>query len=304
MSLPNIGLDLGFTHAPIKRLVFCLTTDDSGAANVISLSDAAVLANWQTQFNKYAHLADSSDKFVVSPVVRQFAKADVEPTYWEVEDYKVKMLNGYADITVNVLDPAPYIIANLKAFESESLSVFLVDENSLAIGIKSGTDLKPIPIKDGSFSVNFYSPRGYDAGSTNSITFRLSAGTDLNSLVGVQIATGDVYDDTAFYSLRDVSATIASPAVTGCTFAPTVDDIDPSAPATSIPVTGILYSEITFVDQADDSVISLDAAGSLSYTGGVYTVNEAALLTSGHTYTVKVSHPKYDVVFSNDCVIP
>jgi len=304
-TLTNIGLDLGFTHAPIRRLIFCLTTNDSAAANVISLADAATLANWQTQFNQYTHLDDHSDRFVCTPLVREVVKEAVDATYWEVEDYKTKMRNGYADISFSLLDPSPYILANLKPYEDQTISVFLITEDSEAIGIKDGTDLKPIPIKVGSFSVPDWSPRGYEEGSRNVITFRLNVATDLNSVVAVTIASSDIYDDTDFYSLRDVTATIASPAVTGCTFTPVVDDVDPSAPSTAIPVTGIVFGEVIFMlNESPWTEVSLAAEGSISYLAGVYTVNEGALLTADKDYELKISHAAYDCIPSGLVEVP
>jgi hypothetical protein len=302
-TLPNLGIDLGFTNSSIRRMIFCLTTNDSGSANVISLSNAAVLANWQTQFNQYDHLTDNSDRFVCTPTLREVSKADSEPEFWEVEDYKRKMREGNADISASLLDVSPYILANLKAFEDQEISVFFIDEDCKAIGIKSGTDLKPFPIKSGSFSCPNWSPGGYTEGSRNVFTFRLDAASDLNSVVGVTIASADVYDDTDFYSLRDASATVSSPAVTGCSFTPTVDDTDPDAPGTAINIAGIVYGEIVFKDQAGGNE-SLASADSLTYLAGVYTVNEAALLTAGHTYDIQISHAGYNVVFTNACVVP
>jgi hypothetical protein len=304
-NLTNIGVDLGFTHAPIRRLVFCLTSNDSGVANVLTLSNAAVLANWQAKFNTYAFAADTSLKFMASPLVREFAKADVEAVWWEVEDYKVKMHNPNVDVTFSILDPSPYILKNMAALEDDLVSVFLITENCEAIGIKDGANLKPIPIKSGSLSVPPYNPRGYSEGSKNVISFRLNVYNDLNSLVAVTIASADVNDDTDFFSLRSCTATVTVPATTGCVITPVVDDVDPSAPGTAIPVTGIVHGEITLTDQAAPyTVKSLAGSGSLTYLSGVYTVNESSLLTSGHTYTLKISHAGYDLVPNVSVVVP
>lgn len=303
-GLSNLGKDLGLIHDPIRRLIFCKTLDDSGSENVISLTDAVVLANWQTQFDQYSHLSDYSDRFVPTPKVRQVSKDDLEPEYWEVEDYKRKMRNGYADLNFSLLDPSPYILGNLAPWEDETLSVFMLSEDAKVIGILDGSNLKPLPIKDGSFSVPNWSPGGYDEGSTNVVTFRLDSATDLNSVVAITIASADATSDSDFYSLRDSSMVIDNEAVTGCTFAPTVDDVDPEAPGTSIPITGILHSEITFKDQATPfTEVTLAASGSLTYSGGVYTVNEAALLTTGHTYDLLIEHSGFDII-KQDVVVP
>jgi len=305
-NLTNIGIDLGFIHDSIGRMIICLTTDDSGTTNKISLSNAAAIANWQTQFNQYAFLSDASDKYVPTPILREVVKEEGEATFWEVEDYKRKMRNADVDISASLLDPSPYILKNLAEYEDETISAWFITTDTIpkAIGILDGTDLKPFPIKVNSFSVPNYSPGGYEEGSRNVFTFRLNSGADLNSIVSVAIADADVTDDTDFFSLRTSSATISSPALTGCVFTPTVDDVDPTAPATDINITGIVFGEVVFRDRANDSTVSLADANSISYSSGAYTVNEAGLLTTGHTYDIETSHSGYDVVFTNACVVP
>lgn len=304
-DLNNIGIDLGFTPKAIRRLIFCKTLNDSGSENVISLANAVAIANWQTQFNQYDHLDDSSDKFVCTPKVREVVQAETDAVIWEVEDYRIEMRSANIDLSFSLLDAAPYILGNLRALKTESISVFLISEDNKALGIKDGTDLKPFPIKDGSLIIPRPMIRGYNEGSKAVCSFRLDIGDDMDNMVCIEIADADVNSDIDFYSLRDCSATISEPAVTGCVFTPTVDDVDPEDPATTIGVLGITYDQITFTDQASPyTVVSLADAGSLSYSGNTITVNEAALLTTGHTYTVKVSKPKYNVVFSNDCIVP
>lgn len=294
-GLQNIGLDLGFIHAPIRRMIFCKTLNDAGTANVIALADATTLANWQTQFNKFDHDSDYSDRFVPSPLIRQFTKEQIEATYWEVEDYKRKMRDGYADISISLLDPAPYIMANMSVFEDESISVFFVTEEAKVIGIKSGTDLKPFPIKDGSFSVPPWSPGSFDEGSTNVITFRLNSGTDLNLAVSVELATGDVTESEDFYSLRNATNAIGSPATGSFTMTITCDDRDPDAPATDIPVAGITYDEVLVMKHGTSSYTALAAAGSIAYSAGVYTVTETDVLATGTDNYIRIEHDGYNV---------
>jgi len=52
-----------------------------------------------------------------------------------------------------------------------------------------------------------------------------------------------------------------------------------------------------FYDNVAPTVaIPLAADGSIAETpDGTYTINEASILTSGHTYLLKVSHPRYDI---------
>lgn len=295
-GLLNLGSDLGLKHGPIRRLIFTLTKDDAGADNVIPLSNAAAIANWKMQFDKYSHLSDYSDRFVPTPLVREFTKEDVEAIEWEVEDYKRIMRPGDVDILFSLLDNAPYILKNLKVWEDYTISVWPVSEDNKVLGILSGTDLKPFPIKVNSLGVPYWSPGGYEEGSRNVVSFRVNAATDMNLVVAVTIADGDVTSSSDFYSLRNATATVATPAVTGCDFTPTVTDVDPDDPTAVIPIAGIVFGEVIFTD--DDGVsgdTSLAAAGSISYLAGVYTVNEAGLLVSGHSYTMKISHSGYDI---------
>lgn len=296
-TLANIGYDLGLNHGPIRRIVFCLTTADSGSANVISLSDAAAIANWRTKFDTYNFAADPSVKFVPTPLVRQVAFVDGEPTKWEVEDYSRIMRQAPSDLNFSLLDPSPYILKNLADMENSILSVFFVTEDNYALSILDGTDLKPFPIQANSLNIPYYKFAGYDAGSDNVISFRLSSGSDRNMAVAVQIADGSVTDASDFYSLRDATGTVSLVSANGCTIAIAVDDKNPSAPATSIPVTGCAYGAFDFRDAAAPNVpIILSGAGELVETSGSYVITKSAIFTSGHTYSCRVTKSGYDII--------
>jgi hypothetical protein len=304
-TIANIGYDLGLNHGPIRRLVFCLTTNDSGTANVLSLANAAAIANWRTKFNTYNFAADTSVKFVATPLVYEAAFEDGEPTYWEIEDYRRTMRQAPSDMVFSILDPSPYILKNLSDLEDSILSVFFITSDNKAIGIKDGTDLKPIPIQANSFSVPYYKPAGYDVGSQNIVRFRLSSGADRNSLVAVTIADGSVTDVADFFSLRAAVGTVASPATTGCQITTALNDVNPSAPGTVIRVTGIPYTGFTLtLNESPGTVKTLASAGSLTEVSGVYTINESALLTSGKSYILKVSISGYDIVASGLVTVP
>lgn len=306
--LQNIGTNRGFTYGAIKRFIFTKTTTDGGTANRILISAADTLANWQALFNVHKTDADPSTKYMPSPLVRAVGKEDTEPVFFELEDYRTKMRNAYADINFTLLDMEPYIYGNMRNLEDEVVSVFMVGENGEMIGKKNGLYLEPIPIKLGSFNVPFYPFRSFEAASQGVGSFRLGAGTDLDSIVAVTLTSGDVFDSLDFYSLIDVSGAVTDPAVTGCDIILTVDDTDANAPGDEIYLTDtdVAFGDITFTDQDGVSGdVTLAASGSLSYnsTTKKHTINEAALLTTGHTYTCKIPIDKYDITVA-DVVIP
>ena len=295
-ELSNIGLNRGLIYQSIKRFVICLTNTDSGTTNVISLSNAAAIANWQAKFDVRTWDTDPSTKFVPTPLIREVSKEDTEAVFWEVEDYKVKMRNAEVDLNFSLLDPEPGLLARLATYEDETISVFPITEDNKAIGILDGTDLKPIPIKDGSFSVPNYAPRGYEEGSRNVVTMRLNAGSDMNNLVYVEIADADVFSDSDFYSLYDatMTETSGSPTTSGGTFTIVLDDVDPSAPATAVNVTGVVYTEVLVKKVGAGSYVAVAASGNWTESSNVYTLNETDVFATGTNY-VHVNKDGYNV---------
>jgi hypothetical protein len=304
-TLGNIGYNLGLNTGPIRRLVFCLTQTDAGAVNSLSLANAAAIANWRTKFNVFAHgsnlahgTVDASTKFVPSPLVYEGAFPQADATVWTVEDYQRKMRNAPSDVEFSLLDPSPYILQNFSDLESEAISVYFITDDNKAIGILDGANLVPFPIQLNSLSVPYYTPAGYETGSQNKFKFRLSSGADRNKAVAVEITDGSVTDAADFVALRDATGTITSPATTGCVITTALTDVNPSAPATAIPVAGIVYGEIVFwLQEAPYTThVVLASAGSLAESpSGTYTVNESALLTSGKVYLPKISKNGYDI---------
>jgi hypothetical protein len=305
-SLTNLGQGGNFIHGAPRRLIFGLKQTDALVNNSISIADADTLANWQTKFNNWSYLADTSDKYMATMMIREFTPAEGDQTIWEIEDYRRIMRSANLDISVSMLDNEPAYLAGLRALVSQSIGFNIVTDLDEVIGIKNGTNLELIPIKDGSFHVPFHKLGGYTEGSKNVISFRADSGTNLDNLVAVTMTDGDVTSDTDFFSLRTSTATVSSPAVTGCVFTPSEVRVDPSDPGTTKLISGITFGMITFRDQADQSAVTLAAAGSLTYNSstGAYTVNESTLLTTLHSYAIEIAMPRYDIVFTNLCVIP
>lgn len=293
--IPNIGTNRGFTHGAIRRVGFVLKSTNAGTDNFISIADADTLANWQTKQNVWDHAADTSLRVMWTSILYKSTSTPGDPVVWEIEDFKEEMRAGVEDMAFSLLNPSPQYMDRLIAIKGQILGVWFLTEYDEVLGMKDGVNLKPFPLQTGSLSIPNYKTRGYSEGSENIWSFRLLSGVDKNKMIKVVVADGDVTSDEDFYSLEPATGTIGTPAVTGCTITPVCDNYTPNDPATAIPVTGITYTMITFVDRATAAEITLDAAGSLTYLAGVYTVNEASLLTTAHTYDVQIDMPRYQV---------
>jgi hypothetical protein len=296
MAISNIGINRGFTHGAIRRVGFILKSTTAGTDNLISIADADTLANLQAKQNVWDHSADTSLRLLWTSIVYKATSTPGDPVTWEVEDFKEEMRAGVEDMAFSLLNPSPQYMDRLIALKASVLGVYFLTEYDELLGMKDGVNIKPFPVQFGSLSIPNYKTRGYSEGSENIFSFRLLSGVDKNKMISVVVDDGDVTSDEDFFSLEPATGTIGAPAVTGCTITPVCDNYNPTdAAGTAIPVTGITYTMITFVDQADDSEVTLAAAGSLTYTGGVYTVNEAALLTTAHVYDVEIEMPRYQV---------
>jgi hypothetical protein len=293
-NLPNIRYNHKFVPEEIGRLGFVLTNKDSGAANSIAVADAGTLANWQTLFNTFNFASDTSIKVVMTPRIYNVTPERGDPVEYDNYGYYRKLGNGDYDFTFLFIDPNPGVIADMQALEDYDVSVFMYTTDPRVLGsCTDETNLVPYAVQN--LNVQNWGPAGHETASEVQVKFRLKAGTSLNNTASVAIANADINLDTDFYALRDSSTTTASPAVTGCDFTPTVDDLDPNNPSTAIPITGITYDEITFVKVSDSSEVTLAASGSLTYSGGTYTVNEGALLSADTDYYLQIEHDGFDI---------
>lgn len=301
--LTNPGYNRGYNPGRTVRLIFTQTLNDSGTTNQITLADAAAKANWLAKFDIPEFETNEDEKFIATCLVYEFTQEESEAINWEVEDYVQEMVPAPVDNVYSLINVSPYMVKNMETWKSSNISVYKVTDTNYAEGMLNGTYLKPYPIQPGSFRVQNYKGRGYQEGSKTLVRYRLLAGTDMNETVGVSIADANYADDTQFFSLINATGVITTPAVTGCVATITCDDVNPAAPSTAIAVSGIAYTEITFRDQADDSTVTLAASGSISQVGAVLTINEAALLTTGHTYTLEIRKSQYNIV-CGDVVVP
>lgn len=304
-NLANPGYNYKFIPEETRRFIFCLTHKTDGTENYITLADAVTLANWQTLFNTYNFASDPAIKFICSPMVFGVTPEQAESKAFDENNYFRKLADGDYDVSAMLYDVCPSTIAALKDLENYNVSVYMVTTETQVQGRSDGTNL--IPIKIQNTDVQDYKITSSDGVSQVVMKFRLKTANEMNSLVAVTIASADVTSDVDFFSLRDVTGTVDTPAVTGCNVILALDDLNPSDPSTAIYLTDslIAFGDITFTDQADDSDVTLADGDSLSYDSATkkHTINEAALLTAGHTYTLKVSESGYDVT-CGDVVVP
>lgn len=271
----------------IRRVLFVNKYKDDGTLNYISQADAAAIANWQTLFDKADFSSSIMEKVVPSHLVWGLTTEQEDNVVDDNNGYLIKLADGNYTINYEHILLEPYCISQYKALEEQTLSVYFVDADDKVWGKKSGVNLYPLDILG--FQISNFSPKTREQASKSMVRFRLKTPTDMNILTSVTIADGDVTSDDDFYSLIDADVAISAPAVTGC-----VVVIDTAQG--DVAVTGITYSGFTFVDQADGSTVTLAGAGSLNETpNGTYTVNEAALLTTAHTYDLQITFSGYNI---------
>jgi len=291
--LPNLGTgSCKLVMGEIKRILFVSQKKEDGTANYITQAAAAAIANWQTLFNKFNFSSDVLEKVVPTDLIFGFAVEQGDPeTYDEGGDYE-KLRDGDYNISFNFNSKVPDYIKKMKEMEDSSVGVYLLDDKNQVWGKKDGVNLYPVAIRN--IAVQNFNVKTRETISQESVMMRVESSTDMNSLYGVEVADGDYNSDTDFYSLIDCTGTVTTPAVTGCVAA-IVDDRYGEA-VTGLAGTGD-YLLWNFYDAVAPTVaIPLAAAGSIAESpDGTYTINEAALLTTGHTYLLKVTHPRYDI---------
>ena len=176
----------------------------------------------------------------------------------------------------------------MKDMENATLCVYLIDADTKVWARKDGTDLVPLEIEG--LNVPNFNIKSAETPSIELVKFRIKFPKHMNALTSVEITDGDVMDDGDFYSLVDVTTTITSPATTGCVAALETTRYGDA-------VTGFVFGDFIFYDNVAPTVaIPLANAESLVESpDGTYTISETGLLTTGHTYLLKISHSKYDV---------
>jgi hypothetical protein len=308
-NLPNPGSRLcAFDMSKVRGLIFASTTDGSDANNKLLVTEANFYDYWKERFNMYSHTVDPLKKFVPIPDVYESKPNQADPTMHDVDDYLAKIKDGLYNIEFNLNQANPEYIGKLKDMEGLSLATYLATEEGVW-GIVDGTDFLPVELV-GLSVPNFNLPT-FEAISKETIKFRLKYGTDMNRISMITPLDGstnpvDISKERYAWALTDGDLVVTSPAVTGCTFVASVSNLSRTGKKQTVGVTGITFDEVHFVDQADGTVIHLAGAGSITesnVTPGSYVVNEAALLTTAHTYDLRISKSKYDIIQA-DVVVP
>ena len=152
--LSNLGSKCKFNIAEIIQLIFVATTNESGALNYLSLTNAALKAQWQAKFNIFNFSTVPLTKFVPSGRLYQVVSDVAEDKTVDENGYYEKLADGDYDIMARVNNLSPYQVKQLKVMESTTLSVYLVDKNGKIFGISDGTNLYPIELMN--FSATNY----------------------------------------------------------------------------------------------------------------------------------------------------
>lgn len=293
-ALVNIGNDdCKIDFKVIKRIGFTSTKKEDGSYNTITAATAATKAGWQALFNKYNFVSDILEKVVVTPVIYEFADNQTEPEVFDVDGYYEELKDGTYSISFKLNSVVGDILRRMRLNKDKRQSVYFFDAADGVIARKSGTSLIPIEIL--STSIQNLRFKTISAISQEMISMRVKFPEQMNELTRVQIADMDYSDDDDFFSLTDVETVISSPAVTGCVA--TLTTTRDSTAVTGLATGATDYLNWKFYDAVAPTVaISLSAAGDITETSdGVYTINKAALLTTAHVYSLKVSASGYDI---------
>jgi hypothetical protein len=298
-KLPNIGYDYKFTPDEIRRFGFTLYKNDANVVNSLVLATVlgAPKTTLQAKFNKYNFEADTSDKIVFTPLCYAAGAVAGEPTAFDQNGYYRVLKQGTYDFNYTFYDIAPKLAAQMQDISNYQIAAWLVTSDNKLLCLLDGANIKPLRIQN--MNTPDYTPPTSETVSTLTCKFRLETGADTANMVTVDLSDMEVTDDDDFFSLRDVTGTVSAPAVTGCDVILAVDYKDPTAPNTAIYLTGssVVYTTVTFTDNATSADITLAAAGSISYSASTHkhTISEAGLLTTQHTYTLKIRVSGFDI---------
>jgi hypothetical protein len=273
----------------IKRLLFVARYKEDGSKNTISQSNAALLAQWQTLFNKKGFASDVLTKVVPSPVVYGLKSEQGDQKVFDENGYFQKLADGDYNIPFMMYNVDPVVIKSLKALEKLVISVYLVDADTRVWGVRNSTNLDPFEVLN--IAVGNPGLASLERPSDENITFRLKDPSQLLDMMSVQLATGDVMSDSDFYGMIDGTATVTSPATTGC-----VLKVDTDAAWGADAITGIAYNKINFYDNTAPTVAIPVAIGEWAESpAGTYTVTKTGIFTTAHVYLAKFTHDKYDI---------
>ena len=295
-TLPNLGSgDCKLQIGLIRRICFVSQKKEDNSKNTISLATAVALATWQALFDIPGFETNPLEKIVPSDKIYLALSEQEDPVTYDEDGYYKKLKDGNYNITFQLNELYPDKIRAYKELELANVAVWLIDADGKIWGIKNGVNLDPIPLLN--FAVENFNLQSTEIISKEAVVMRLENSEDMNALTYVELASGNPLSESDFYSLIDVDTAISTPAVTGCIVTLDTERYDEA-------VTGFVFGDFIFYgDTAPTGAITLAGAGSLTEVAGVYTVNESSLLTTGHTYTLKIRHDGYDVA-TGSVVVP
>jgi len=285
-------LDMGET----VKFVLTSYKKEDGTTNKILLTDAAAKANWQTLIDKYNFDDDVLEKIVFTDRIFGVKQVPSEDAVFNENGFYKKLADGDIQFTGTFYDKVADYIKKISENSDLKLAIYLFDDKNQAGGRKDATYLVPLEVQ--SMAVTKFSIPDRETPSMATVTFQIANPKDMNDFWLVEVADGNIFDETDFWSLTDADITISSPATTGCVAVIDTERYDDA-------VTGAAYTAFNFYDAIAPTIaIPVAAAEDLVESpDGTYTISKTALLTTAHTYTLKVSYSKYDVA-TGSVVVP
>jgi hypothetical protein len=293
--LQNLGLNCPFDVNEIQRVIFQSTFKEDGSKNSIPWASVTTLATWTTLMNKYNFSSDVLEKIVTTPRIYKAASEQPDPDTYDEAGYTKKLRDADWNFSMALNDMPPWLIGQLKTYEDQIISFYLIDAEGAIGGRKVGDFFYPIEIQFGSFVVDNWNLQSFDTPSQSMARWRLKNPKDINSIEFINLTDGDPMSSD-FFSLYNATQVITAPAVTGCQTVITLDNYRTA-------VTGLNdgasdYLNWKFYDIAASAYLAaLAAQGSITENpAGTYVVNEAAYLTSGKSYYLDIEATPYDIL--------
>jgi len=296
-NLPNFGqatceLEMG----EVRRLFITSYLKEDGTRNYITKADAAALANWQTKINKWSFSTDKLEKVVPTCIIYGFKSEIEDDIMFNENGYVKKLADGSYQFTAVIYSREAAYIKSLKKIENNEVAVYLGDDGNVIFGetpSASDTDLYPYRLESIAIS-NFKIP-DREGPSMSKIVCVLKDPQDANDTYGVEVADGDMFLDTDFYSLQDCTCTVTSPATTGAVMAIVNDRYNTAVTGLNDDVTD--YLNWKFYDSVAPTVAIVPTATDkiTESPDGTYTFNDTAIFTTGHVYTGKLELDGYDI---------
>ena len=126
-TLANRGRGCKLAIKVLKRAGVTLTKKADGSYNEISITNAAVLANWTALVNKFNFVDDVKSKLVWTPVVYEFAPEQAESENFDVDGYFKKTKDGNVTLTFKMNEEDANTIKQTKANGEKQVSIYILD---------------------------------------------------------------------------------------------------------------------------------------------------------------------------------